>query len=105
MMVQATGFTSGECDHCFSAWGETNFAKNNAISTTYHKFNGITNFIQLHAEVAQYLGGDPFSVTHKTKQEMFGANIIMLEALGFFLSETQDLPGPLGELIIPIPVH
>jgi hypothetical protein len=39
---------------------------------------------------------------YKTQQEVFGADVIMLKALGFFLSEAQDLPGPLGKLVKPI---
>src|SRR5215467_14087809 len=99
MMVQAASLIHSEFDHLFSAWGEASFKKNNAISTTDYSFNSVTDFIQLHAEVAQYFGGDPFSLTYKTEQEMFGANVVMLKALGFFLSETQDLPGLLSELV------
>ncbi len=103
-MVQALSFIHSEFDHFFGAWGEANFPKNNAISTTYNSFNGIANLVQFDAEVAQYFGGDSFSFTYKTEQEMFGADVIMLEALGFFLSETQDLPGPLCELVKPVPI-
>ena len=35
---------------------------------------------------------------------MLSPNVIVLEALSFFLSETQDFPGPRGELIKSIPV-
>src|SRR5258707_7988519 len=105
MMIQATSFIHGEFDHLFSARGEANFTKNNVNSMTDYGLNSYADLIQLNAEVAQYFGGDPFSFTHKAEQEVFGANIIVLEALGLFLSETQDLPGPLGELIIAIPIH
>src|SRR6266851_680401 len=105
MMVQAASFIHSEFDHLFSAWGEANFTKNNAISTSNDKLNGRTDLGQFHAEVAQYFGGDPFSFTYKTEQEVFGADVVMLKALGFFPSETQNLPGLLGELIISIPIH
>jgi len=88
MMVQAVSFIYSEFDHFFGAWSEANFTKNNAISTTYHSFNSFANLVQFDAEVAQYFGGDPFSFTYKTEQEVFGADVIVLEALGFFLSET-----------------
>src|SRR5260221_9579892 len=97
---------SGEFQHFFSARGEANFTKHNAISTSNDKLNARTDLVQVHAEIIQYFGSDPFSLAYKTEQEMFGANVVMLKAPGFFLSETQDLPGPLSELIIiPIPVH
>src|SRR5260370_42484023 len=105
MVIQATSFIQGEFDHFFSARGEANFTKNNVISMTDYGLNGYADLIQLNAEVAQYFGRDPFSFTHKAEQEVFSANVVMLKALGFFLSEAQDLPGPLGELIIAIPIH
>src|SRR4030081_569598 len=104
MMVQQLGLIHSEFDHFFGPWGEANFTKNNAISTPNYKLNGRTNLGQVHAEVAQYFGSDPFSLAYKTQQEMFGADIMMSEALRFFLSEAQDLPGLLGELIKPISV-
>src|SRR5260221_14484427 len=105
MMVQAASLIHSEFDHFFGAWGEANFTKHNAISTSNDKLNARTDLGQFHAEVAQYFGSDPFSLTQETEQEMFGANVVMLKVLGFFLSETQDLPGPLGELVKPLSVH
>jgi hypothetical protein len=87
------------------AWSEANFTKNNAISTSNDKLDARTDLVQVHAEVAQYFGSDPFSLAYKTEQEMFGADVVMLKALGFFPSETQNLPGLLGEPIISIPIH
>src|SRR5260221_9201258 len=104
-MFQAVSLINGELDHFFSTWGEGNFTKHNAISTSNYKLNGATDLGQFHTEVAQYFGSDPFSLAYKAEQEMFGVDIRMLKALGFFLSETQDLPGPLGELVIPLSVH
>src|SRR6266446_2756881 len=77
MMIQATSFIHSEFDHFFSARGEAKFTKHNGISTTDHRFNGVANLFQLDAEVAQYFGGDPFSFTYKTEQEMFCANVVM----------------------------
>src|SRR5260370_5849510 len=105
MMVHEASLIHSELDHVCSAWGGGKFTKNNALSTSNHKLNGRTDLGQFHAEVAQYFGSDPFSLAYKTEQEMFGVDIRMLEALGFFLSETQDLPGPLSELVKPISVH
>src|SRR5258708_34989457 len=104
IVVQVMSFIHSEFDHFFGAWSEANFTKNNAISTSNHKLNGRTEQVQVHAEVAQYFDSNPFSLTYKTEQEMFGANVVMLKSLGFFLSEIQDLPGPLGELLKSVPV-
>src|SRR5260370_19243821 len=104
IVVQVMSFINSEFDHFFGVWSEANFTKNNVIFTSKHKLNGRTEQVQVHAEVAQYFDSNPFSLTYKTEQEMFGANVVMLKSLGFFLSEIQDLPGPLGELLKPVPV-
>src|SRR5260370_1451924 len=99
IVVQVMSFIHSEFDHFFGAWSEANFTKNNAISTSNHKLNGRTEQVQVHAEVPQYLNSDPFALTHKTEQQVFCPDVVVLKALGFFLSETQDPPGPLGELV------
>src|SRR6266571_4728869 len=98
MMIQATSLIDGKLDDLFGAWSESNCTKDDAISPANYKFNGATNLVQFDTEITQYFCGDTFSFSYKAEQEMFGADVIMLEALRFFLSETQDLPGPLCEL-------
>src|SRR6266568_6437428 len=104
MMIQATSLIDGKLDDLFGAWSESNFTKDDAISPANYKFNGATNLVQFDTEITQYFCGDTFSFSYKAEQEMFGADVIVLEALRFFLSEAQDLPGPLCELIKPISI-
>ncbi len=98
-MVQAVSFIHSEFDHFFGAWGEANFTKNNAISTPNNKFNGATNLVQLNTEVTQNFSGDTLAFAHKTEQQMFCPDVVVLKALGLFLSEAQDFPGSLCKLI------
>jgi hypothetical protein len=105
MMVKAASFIHSEFDHFFGVWGEANFTKNNAISTSNHKLNGRPNLVQLNTEVTQNFSGDTLAFAHKAEQQVFCPDIVVLKAPGFFLSKVQDLPGLLGELVKAISVQ
>src|SRR6266566_221475 len=105
MMVQAARFIHSEFDHLFGARGQTTYTQDNAISPPNNKFNGAANLVQFNTEVTQYFRSDTLAFAHQTKQQVFGADVVVLKALGLFLSKTQDLPGPLGELVKPISVQ
>src|SRR5260370_25188951 len=98
-MIQATGLISGEFEHFFSVRGEANFTKNNTISTTDNKLNSRTNLIDPYAKVAQHRGRSASVLTRKAEQEVFGADVIVLEALSLFPRKSQGPPGQHGEPI------
>ena len=54
---------------------------------------------QLHAHVAQDAGGDAVALAHQTEQQVLGADVVVVEALGLFLGERQDLAGSFRELV------
>ena len=103
-MIQATSFINSKLDNLFGTRGQTDLTENDTITTANNKFYGATNFVQFDAEIGKHFSRNAFSLTHKAKEQMFRANVIVLEALGFFLSEAQNLPGSLCELIKPISV-
>jgi hypothetical protein len=53
----------------------------------------------LHAHVAQDSGSYTVALTHETKQQVLGANVIMVEALGFLLGKLQHLAGSFREFV------
>jgi hypothetical protein len=104
MMIQAASFINGQLDDLFGTWGQADLTKNDPIASTNNKFYGATNFVQFNAEIGKHFGGDTLPFPYEAKEQMFRTNIVVLEALGFFLSEAQNLPGSLCELIKPISV-
>src|SRR5271167_2237177 len=98
-MVETTRFINGQFDHLFSTRGETNLAKHNTIAATNDKLNGISNSVQFDTHVAQYFCRNPITFAYETQQEMFCANVVVLEALCLLLSQTQNSSGSLCELI------
>src|SRR5438552_14745488 len=104
VMIQASSFIDSKLNYLFGAWGQTNLSQDDTISTANYKFNGATDLIQLHTEVTQYFCGDTFTLTYQAEQKMFGADVVVLEALGFLLSQAQDFPGSFCELVKPVSV-
>ena len=103
-MIQATSFINCKLNHFFGTRCEADLTEDYAVATANYKFDGAANLVQFNTEVGEYFGGDTFPFTDQAKEQMFSTNIVMLEALGFLLSETQGFPGPLCELIKPISV-
>jgi hypothetical protein len=99
LVIEAVSFAHGKLDGFFGTWGQAKLAENDAITTTNNEFYGVTDFVQVDTELGEYFGGKALLITCKTKEEMFCADIVMSEALGFVLSEAQNHSGFLGEPI------
>lgn len=104
MMIQAASFIDGKLNHLLGTRSQTNLAQDDAISPANDVFNGAPNFVEFDAEVTQHFGSYALTFAHQTEQEMFRPNVIVLESLGFFLSEAQDFSCSLCKLIKPISI-
>ena len=60
----------------------------------------LAHFFQLQAQVHQDLGGDPFLLAQEPEQEVFGADVVVIEVPGLLDRVFDDLlgPGGLGQL-------
>ena len=99
VMVQATRLIHRQLDHLLGARGQANLAQDDAVAATDDEFDGAAHFVELDTEVAQYLRRHAVAFTHEAEEQMLGADIVVVEALGFFLSQAQDFPGPLSKLV------
>ena len=55
--------------------------------------------MQLDAQVVEDASGDAITLAHQPQEEVFGADVVMVEALGFFLRELQHFPCALGKFV------
>jgi hypothetical protein len=102
VVIKATGFVNGQFDNFLGAGRQANFAHNSAVATTDNKFYGGADFVKFYPQIVKHAGRNSISLAHQTEQQMFGADIIVVEALGFFLGQCQDLTGPFGKFFKPI---
>ena len=104
MMIQAARFIDGQLDHLFGARRQADFAQHDAVAPPNNKFNGAANLVQFNAQITQYFGGNALALTHQTEQQMLGADVVVLEALRFFLGQAQHFPGSFCKPVKPISI-
>ena len=54
---------------------------------------------QLDAQVLEHACGHAVALADEPEQQVLGADVVVVEALRFFLRERQDLACPLSELV------
>src|SRR5256885_5348750 len=99
IMIQATSFINCQLNYFFGTRRKANLAQDDAVSMANDKFDGAANLLQFDAEVTQYFDSNTPTCTHKTKEEMFCTDIIVLDATRFFFSEAQNFACPHCKLI------
>src|SRR5690242_11848036 len=103
-MVQAARFVNRQFNHLLGAWRQADLPQDNPIAPPDDKFDGAAYFVKFNAEVAQNLCGNPLALADEAKEQMLGADVVVVEALCFFLGETQDLPGTLSKFVKTVAV-
>ena len=99
VVVEAARLIDGEFDDLLGARREADLAEHGAVAAPNDELHGGAHLAQLHAEIGQHLGGDAVALAHEAEQQVLGADVVVVEALGLFLGEGQDAPGSLGELV------
>src|SRR5258708_28442744 len=70
-----------------------------------NEFNSAANLVQFHTEVAQDAGSNTFAFACEGEQEVFGADVMLLKALRFFLSPRDDLADLHSEFVKPLATY
>ena len=63
------------------------------------ELDGGAHLVELDAHVGEHLGRDALALADEAEQQVLGADVVVVEALRFFLREREDLAGPLGEFV------
>jgi len=104
MVIEVSRFINGQLYHFFGAWSQTDFAQHDAVSTTDDAFDCLSNFLEINTKTRKHFGSNALALAHQAKQEMFCSNVVVLEALRFFLGQAQNLSGSFGKSIKPISI-
>src|SRR5436305_14110058 len=97
MMVEMSRFINSEFQHMLGAWCETDFTRHEPIPTANDAFDGLASPLEIDTQAREHVTGHAFSLPDQAKQEMLGADVVVLEALRFFLSDLHDFSSSLGE--------
>ncbi len=85
MMMEAASFINGQLNYLFGTRSQADFAMYDAVSTTNDTLDGLTSSLEIHTQVREHVAGYALPFPKQAQQEVFGADVVVLEALCFFL--------------------
>src|ERR1043165_9692610 len=104
IVVEARGLFIGEFKNFFNFSREGRIAIHLDLGTKSDEaFNFPANGVVIEVEIAQDMDGDALAELKKAEEDVFCAKIIVVEALGLFLGQLDDLFGAIGEFVEHIP--
>ena len=99
VVVEAARFVDGELDDLLGARRQADFADDRPVAAADDELDRRADLVQLDAHVLENLGGDAVAFADQAEEQVLGADVVVVEALGLFLRERQDLARPFGELV------
>src|SRR5438876_2972143 len=85
------GFLEGDLDDLLDPRGGDDLLDDDAFVAAQYRLDGGADLVDLDAKVVQHLGREAFAFAQQTKEQVLGADIRVVRALGLFLGERQDL--------------
>ncbi len=99
VVIEAPRLVNREFDDLLRARGQSDLADRWLFAAPDDELNRRAHLGQLHAHVAQHPSGDAIALAHESKEQVLGADVVMVEAVGLFLGERQDLAGPFRKFV------
>ena len=99
VVAEAAGLVDRELDDALGARRQADLADDRAVTPTDDELDGGPDLGQLDVHVLEHTGRDAFPLPHQAEQEVLGADVVVVEALGLVLRKGQDLACPVGELV------
>ena len=91
VVAHPAGFLEGDLDDLLDPRGGDDLLDDDAFVAAQHRLDGGADLVDLNPEVVQHLGGEALAFAQQTKEQVLGADIGMVRALGLFLGQRQDL--------------
>ena len=79
VMAHHPGLFHSQLDHPFGAGGQGGFAKGRAFSPAYSALHSPHHLARFHAQLFEDFDSYAIFFAHKPKQQVFGADVIMIE--------------------------
>ena len=97
VVAEAGRLAQRQLEHLLGARRERDLALRRLFAGADDAYDGRTHLLDGHFEALEDAGSHAFFLAQQAQQEMFGADVVVLERPGFFLGEDHDLPGTFGE--------
>ena len=99
VVAQATRFVDGEFDDALGARRQAHFTHDRAIAAADDELHGGPDLGQLDVHVLEDARGDAFTLPHQAEQQVFGADVVVVEALRLVLGKRQYFARAVRELV------
>ena len=90
-------FLEGELDHLLDTRSRNDLLDDDSLVSAEDELDGVAYLADLQAQVGQGLSANPVAIAHQAQQEVLGANVAVVRALGLLLGERQYVLGALAE--------
>ena len=98
-VVEPARLFDGELDDLLGARRQANLAGHRLLAAADDEFDGGADLVELDAEVVEDLGGYTVAFANEAEEQVLGANVVVVEALGFFLCEGQNAARSFRKLV------
>ena len=99
VMAQPPRLVDGQLDHPLGAGRQADFADDRPVAATDDELDRGADLGQLDVHVLEHAGGHALALTHQAEEQVLGADVVMVEALGLVLCQGEDLPRSVCELV------
>ena len=99
VMAHLAGFVDGQLNDALGAGGQPGTGGGDLFAGADDVFHRGAHLGQADAHVYEHAGGHAFLLLNQAQQDVLGAYVVVVEALGFFLSQAEDAAGSFREFI------
>ncbi len=99
VVFEGLGFLAGTFEGAFGARGQPHLASGRGLAPADEGFDRGADGGKADAHPFQHASGDAAALADQAEQEVFRADVVVPEPLGFVLSEREDLASTVGEEI------
>ena len=99
-VVEGFGFFTGESEDFFDSWGVGDIAGDFGVGAGADLFFDFhANGFKVEPHFLEDIDGDALAKFDEAEKNMFGADVVVIKAIGLLSCEGEDLLGARGEIV------
>ena len=99
VVAQPPRLVDGQLDHALGARRQADLADDRPVAATDDELDRGADLGQLDVHVLEHARGDALALAHQAEQQVLGADVVVVEALGLVLRQGEDLARSVCELV------
>ena len=97
VVTKLQGLTQCQLQNLLGARGERRLAARPLLAVPDDAFDLLAHLVEGHVQRRKRPGRHPFVLPKEAEQQVLGADVVVVEGPGLFLSQDHDLAGPFGK--------